>query len=152
MESQEIEINDALKAFGVTKFTLSDDGLFTIYFVNGDDTLRFGLEKTHLKTLENFTENAQAFELNGQKLGTDRIGKFKQIFMTEEYEQFFASPKGNNKQKKDGKIRSKSQVYKGGSNILAEAVVIGEHNRPYWIISDSLTGQISVHEYIESII
>jgi hypothetical protein len=71
--------------------------------------------------------------------------------MTEEYEQFFASPKGNNKQKKDGKIRSKSQVYKGGSNILAEAVVIGEHNRPYWIISDSLTGQITVHEYIESI-
>jgi hypothetical protein len=58
------------------------DDLFTIHFENDGDTLRFGLEKTRSKTLENFTENAQAF-----KLDPDKIGKFKEVFMTDEYEQ-----------------------------------------------------------------
>ena len=82
-----IPLNDALKALGVTEFTQSDD-LFTISFEDSDDTntRRFGLEKTRSKTLENFTENAGAFKLDPTK-----IGKFKEIFMTEEYEQFFRS-------------------------------------------------------------
>ena len=44
------------------------------------------------------------------------------------------------------KITSKPQVYKLANH---EAVLIGQHNQPYWIISDSLTGQIPVHEFID---
>jgi hypothetical protein len=47
------------------------------------------------------------------------------------------------------KIISKSQVYKLGGHFLAEAVLIGEHNQPYWICSDSLSGQISIREFID---
>jgi hypothetical protein len=149
---EEIPINEALQQLGVTAFTQSD-GLFTIHFESSSDTLRFGLEKTRSKTLENFTENAEAFQLNGQKLDSTVIGKFKEAFMTDEYEELFKSQnaKGKSKGKEDDKIRAKSQVYKSGNNHLAEAVVIGQNNRPYWIISDSLSGQISVHEYIEII-
>jgi hypothetical protein len=48
-------------------------------------------------------------------------------------------------------IISKSQVYKLGDHFLAEAVLIGQHNQPYWIISDSLADQqqISVREFID---
>jgi hypothetical protein len=46
-------------------------------------------------------------------------------------------------------IISKSQVYKLGDHFLAEAVIIGEHNTPYWITSESSTGQISVQQFID---
>lgn len=48
------------------------------------------------------------------------------------------SDKGKPKSQKQGtqKIISRAQVYKLGDHFLAEAVLIGQHNQPYWIISD----------------
>ena len=59
------------------------------------------------------------------------------------------SSKNNDNDQEPTKITSKSQVYKLGNHFLAEAVIIGEHNTPYWITSESLTGQISVQEFID---
>jgi hypothetical protein len=59
------------------------------------------------------------------------------------------SGNGKSKSEEAQKIISKSQVYKLGGHFLAEAVLIGEHNRPYWISSDSLSGQISTQEFID---
>jgi hypothetical protein len=47
------------------------------------------------------------------------------------------------------KIISKLQVYKLGDQFLADAVLIGEHNQPYWITSESLSGQISTQQFID---
>lgn len=55
----------------------------------------------------------------------------------------------NSKSEEAVKIISKSQVYKLGSHFLAEAILIGEHNQPYWITSESSTGQISIQEFID---
>jgi hypothetical protein len=59
------------------------------------------------------------------------------------------SGNGKSKYERAEKIISKSQVYKLGNHFLAEAVLIGEHNQPYWITSDSLSGQISTQEFID---
>jgi hypothetical protein len=55
----------------------------------------------------------------------------------------------NDNDEEPTKITSKSQVYKLGNHFLAEGVIIGEHNTPCWITSESLTGQISVQEFID---
>jgi hypothetical protein len=61
--------------------------------------------------------------------------------------------KGNSNTKAESeevkKIISKSQVYKLGNHFLAEAILIGEHNQPYWITSESLNNQISTQEFID---
>jgi hypothetical protein len=121
-----IPLNDALKALGVTEFTKSDD-LFTIHFEGCADTLRFGLEKTREKTLENFTENAQIFKLNWRELDADTIGQFKEVFMTEEYEQFFKSQNGNGKGWSNSALGIKTySIFKYGTGIpLAEQIKLG---------------------------
>jgi hypothetical protein len=57
--------------------------------------------------------------------------------------------KGGSKRNEPEEIISKSQIYKLGDHFLAEAVLIGEHNQPYWITSESLIGQISTQRFID---
>jgi len=61
-----------------------------------------------------------------------------------------AKGKLNSQKQETQKIISKSQIYKLGDRFLAEAVLIGRHNQPYWIISDSLDKQqVSLNEFID---
>jgi hypothetical protein len=59
--------------------------------------------------------------------------------------------KSKSQKQETQKIISKSQIYELGDRFLAEAVLIGQYNQPYWIISDSLADQqqISLHEFID---
>lgn len=53
------------------------------------------------------------------------------------------------KEQEPQKITSRSQVYKLGDHYIAEAVMIGQRNTPYWITYDSLTEKLSIDPFID---
>jgi len=62
MESQEIEINDALSELGVTKFELPSSSILQITI--GDYLLTVDIDKKVQKTLENFEKAAQSIDFD----------------------------------------------------------------------------------------